>query len=113
MHSSGPCIDTACDASIRDEVQFVADQQHRRCLGGAFSELPCHMTVADIALPVGPNSDYLGIVKCRADEKQSISEHRTRDNGITFSIADLPQFMTVLWVVSIQGPTARGNDLAA
>src|SRR4051812_42532881 len=71
------------------------------------------MSVGDIALPVGPNRDDLGTVEGRADEKQSIPEHRTRHHGITFRVADAPQFTAVLWVISIHRPAARTRYLAA
>src|SRR5205085_9807349 len=111
--SPGLCIDTACDAGIGDEVKFVADQQHRRCLGGAFGEPPYHMSVGDITLPVRPNRYDLGTVEGRADEKQSVPEHRARHNGITFSVADAPEFASVFGVISVHGSAAGTDYLAA
>src|SRR2546425_9709344 len=71
------------------------------------------MSVGDITLPVRPNSHYLGTVECRADEKQSVPEHGARHNGITFSVADAPEFTTVFGVISIHGPAAGTDHLVA
>jgi len=71
--ASGACIDTACDTAIGTKTIPSPTKAARGGLGPPLASVHTHDPVTS-PCPSGRNSYYLGTVKCRADEKQSMPE---------------------------------------
>src|SRR5258708_3462900 len=99
-------VDAGGDTLVVYHVEFVTDEQRRRCARHAFSQGPGYVRVGNVAFAVGTNRQQRRRIEAAGEEHQAVAKDRTRHDGITF-VAHSPDFFSRAWLVGTDRVAAR------